>query len=124
MSCERPTDCRASNNFDEVSPAHVTTPLRFRTTPVFKGYQIRTTAVRAVAQDRCPLWVAAPKIFSYPQHRRPITPSIGGWSQPVAATLYPDRERWSVWRCDKDTFGGSLRQRRLSFGIAGRGARR
>src|SRR3974390_2653718 len=29
------------------------------------------------------------------------------WSQPVAATLYPDRERWSVWRCDKDTFGGS-----------------
>src|SRR3974390_1579188 len=41
------------------------------------------------------------------------------WSQPVAATLYPDWERWSVWRCDKDTFGGSLRQRRLSFGIAG-----
>src|SRR3974377_173369 len=46
------------------------------------------------------------------------------WSQPVAATLYPDRERWSVWRCDKDTFGGSLRQRRPSFGIAGSVARR
>jgi len=23
-------------------------------------------------------WSAAPKIFSYPQDRRPITPSIGG----------------------------------------------
>src|SRR3974377_2554726 len=35
--------------------------------------------------------------------------AIGGWSQPVPATLYPDGERWSVWGCDKDTFRGSLR---------------
>ena len=27
------------------------------------------------------------QIFSYPRARRPITPSIGGWSQPVDATL-------------------------------------
>src|SRR3974377_40819 len=59
---------------------------------------------------------------SLPRHHRAPAPTnvrYAWWSQPVAATLYPDRERWSVWRCEKDTFGGSLRQRRLSFGIAG-----
>src|SRR3974377_2386924 len=58
---------------------------------------------------------------SPPRHRVLAATNVryAWWSQPVAATLYPDRERWSVWRCDKDTFGGSLRQRRPSFGIAG-----
>ena len=29
------------------------------------------------------------------------------WSQSVAATLYPDRKRWSVWPCDEDIFVAS-----------------
>ena len=46
---------------------------------------------------------------------------FGWWSQPVDATLYPERER-SVWRCVEDIFEASLRQRKQSFlgSLAGR----
>ena len=44
--------------------------------------------------------------------------AIGGWSQPVAATLYLRGKRWSVgW--NGDFVEVLLRQRRRSYGIAG-----
>src|SRR5438128_1138812 len=43
---------------------------------------------------------------------------VGGWSQPVAATLYLRGKRWSVgW--NEDFIEVLLRQRRRSYGIAG-----
>src|SRR3974390_2032998 len=44
------------------------------------------------------------------------------WSQPVAATLYPERER-RVRRWGEDIFEALRRQRRQSFGIDGNEAR-
>src|SRR3974390_208848 len=52
------------------------------------------------------------------QPRRGAYIRIWGWSQPVAATLYPERER-SVRRWGEDIFEALQRQRRQSFGIAG-----
>ena len=37
---KRPCGCRAGNNFDEISSAHhIPSPVRFRTTRIFKAYQ-------------------------------------------------------------------------------------
>ena len=47
-----------------------------------------------------------------------------GWSQRVDATLYPERERWSVRQCVEVIFEALRHQRRQSFGIAGSGASR
>jgi hypothetical protein len=47
-----------------------------------------------------------------------------GWSQRVDATLYPERERWSVRQCVEVIFEALRHQRKQSFGIAGRGASR
>src|SRR3974390_1023474 len=52
------------------------------------------------------------------QPRRGAYIRIWGWSPPVAATLYPERER-SVRRWGEDIFEALRRQRRQSFGIAG-----
>src|SRR5439155_17284541 len=46
------------------------------------------------------------------------------WSQRVDATLYPERERWSVRQCVEVIFEALRHQRRQSFGIAGSGASR
>ena len=48
---------------------------------------------------------------------RPCMSVLGGWSQPVDATLYL-MERWSVLWVE-DFIEGLLRQRRRSYGIAG-----
>src|SRR5947209_3982444 len=47
-----------------------------------------------------------------------------GWSQRVDATLYPERERWSVRQCVEVIFEALRHQRKQSFGIAGSGASR
>src|SRR5260370_31837041 len=41
------------------------------------------------------------------------------WSQRVDATLYPERERWSVRQCVEVIFEALRHQRKQSFGIAG-----
>src|SRR5258707_8535138 len=46
-----------------------------------------------------------------------------GWSQRVDATLYPERERWSVRQCVEVIFEALRHQRKQSFGIAGSGGR-
>src|SRR5712691_3890428 len=46
------------------------------------------------------------------------------WSQRVDATLYPERERWSVRQCVEVIFEALRHQRKQSFGIAGSGASR
>src|SRR5215469_14542963 len=48
----------------------------------------------------------------------------GGRSQPVDATLYPERERWSVRQCVEVIFEALRHRRKQSFGIAGSGASR
>jgi hypothetical protein len=50
--------------------------------------------------------------------------AFGGWSQRVEATLYPERERWSVRQCVEVIFEALRHQRKQSFGIAGSGASR
>src|SRR5438034_11198495 len=46
------------------------------------------------------------------------------WSQRVDATLYPERERWSVRQCVEVIFEALRHQRKQSFGIAGSRASR
>src|SRR6266404_3641747 len=47
-----------------------------------------------------------------------------GWSQRVDATLYPEKERWSVRQCVEVIFEALRHQRKQSFGIAGSAASR
>src|SRR6266478_5832012 len=54
----------------------------------------------------------------------PANVRFGWWSQRVDATLYPERERWSVRQCVEVIFEALRHQRKQSFGIAGSGASR
>src|SRR6266446_6278917 len=59
-------------------------------------------------------------------HKRGQWPNVRswGWSQRVDATLYPEKERWSVRQCVEVIFEALRHQRKQSFGIAGSAASR
>src|SRR5262249_12348479 len=56
----RPSGCRGSNSFDEITPAHLTIPVRLRATPVREGYQINATMSALGHKQTC----AAHKLMS------------------------------------------------------------
>src|SRR5260221_10865010 len=71
--------------------------------------------------DRCPRSAVGQTL---PSRDFCGTAALPRWSQRVDATLYPERERWSVRRCVEVIFEALRHQRKQSFGIAGSGASR
>src|SRR6266478_4659140 len=77
------------------------------------GYAMR------LSSEQCRSSVSNWVIRRCPPHVR-----FARWSQRVDATLYPERERWSVRQCVEVIFEALRHQRKQSFGIAGSGASR